>query len=147
MQRVASASVTVEGERIAEIGPGLLILACAMQGDDAAAVARLAPKIAKLRIFEDDAGRMNLDVAQRGGAVLLVSQFTLCGDCSGGNRPSFVDAASPEVAEPLVEAVAHALRASHGLPVETGRFRTEMQVALVNDGPVTIVLRSPSAAT
>jgi len=141
LQRVSEASVTVDGARIGEIGRGLLILACAMPGDDEATVTRLAAKIAKLRIFEDEAGKMNLSLPDAGGAALVVSQFTLAADTSRGNRPGFSGAAAPAEAERLYLALADALR-SEGLPVETGRFGADMKVALVNDGPVTIWLDS-----
>ncbi|ROT95873.1 D-aminoacyl-tRNA deacylase [Histidinibacterium lentulum] len=139
LQRVSEASVTVEGTRIGEIGPGLLILACAMPGDDDATVARLAAKIAKLRIFEDAAGKMNLSVRDAGGSALVVSQFTLAADTSRGDRPGFSGAAAPAEAERLYLSLAEALR-REDLTVATGRFGAEMKVALVNDGPVTIWL-------
>ena len=128
------------------IGTGLAVLLGVERGDDAASAEWMARKIAKLRVFPDESGRMNRDLAEHGGEVLLVSQFTLCGDCSKGNRPSFIDAALPGEAEPLVEAVARSISKEHGLPVATGRFRTDMKVSLVNDGPVTLVLRSPKPA-
>lgn len=154
VQRVLEAGVLFRTEaepaewRLAgRIQAGLAVLLGVERGDGPREAEWMARKLAKLRIFEDEAGRMNRDLAQHGGEVLLVSQFTLCGDCSGGNRPSFIEAAAPSIAEPLVESVARSLRESHGLAVQTGRFRTEMKVSLVNDGPVTIILRSPSAAT
>lgn len=136
VQRVTRASVTVDGETIAEIGPGLMILVCAMQGDTDAEPARLAAKIAKLRIFRDAQGKMNMSVRDTGGSALVVSQFTLAADLRG-NRPGFSTAAPPEQGERLYEALAAAL-AAEGIPVQTGRFGADMQVALVNDGPVTI---------
>ena len=154
VQRVREAEVRFRPAGDAEswqlagrIGPGLAVLLGVARGDTHEEAAWIARKIAKLRVFPDDAGKMNRDLAEHGGAVLLVSQFTLCGDGSKGNRPSFIAAAPPEEAEPLVEAVAHSLSQEHGLLVETGRFRTEMEVSLVNDGPVTIVLRTPGAAS
>jgi D-tyrosyl-tRNA(Tyr) deacylase len=138
-QRVAEASVTVAGERIAEIGPGLLLLVGVTHGDDADAARYLAGKVANLRIFHDDEGKMNLSVLECGHAVLVVSQFTLYGDARKGRRPSFVHAAPPEIAEPLVEVLTAELRAL-GLAVQTGRFGAEMAVGLVNDGPVTLWL-------
>lgn len=137
VQRVTSASVTVKGAVIGEIGNGLLILVCAMTGDDRAQSDALAAKIAKLRIFADDAGKMNRSLLDTGGAALVVSQFTLAGDTSRGNRPGFSSAAPPEQGEMLYEHFARAL-AGHGVPVKTGRFGADMAVALVNDGPVTI---------
>ncbi len=141
LQRVSEASVTVEGERIAEIGPGLLILVCAMQGDTEEAARRLAAKVARLRIFRDAEGRMNLSVRDAGGAALVVSQFTLAADTARGNRPGFSQAAPPEEGERLYKLFAEAL-AGEGLPVQTGRFGADMKVALVNDGPVTIWLEA-----
>jgi D-tyrosyl-tRNA(Tyr) deacylase len=122
---------------IGEIGPGLLVLVCAMQGDTEAAGAQLAAKIAKLRIFKDDAGKMNRSVLESGGAALVVSQFTLAADARRGNRPGFSDAAAPAEGERLYEGFAKALRAQR-VEVATGKFGADMQVALVNDGPVTI---------
>ena len=139
VQRVSEARVTVAGEVTGEIGAGLLILVCAMEGDGDDLPARLAAKIAKLRIFRDDDGRMNRSLLDTGGAALVVSQFTLAADTSRGNRPGFSTAAPPERGEALYEAFAHALR-DLGIPVATGRFGADMAVSLVNDGPVTIPL-------
>ncbi len=137
LQRVSSASVSVEGAVIGRIGSGLLILVCAMQGDSEANARQLATKVARLRLFPDAAGKMNLDLATVGGAALVISQFTLAADTSRGNRPGYSAAAPPELAEPLYLAFAEHLREA-GVPVETGRFGAQMQVSLVNDGPVTI---------
>jgi D-tyrosyl-tRNA(Tyr) deacylase len=136
---VSSASVTVAGEVVGHVDRGLLVLVGVTHDDDEAAARRLADKIWHLRVMDDDDGVMNRSVAETGGQVLVVSQFTLYGDTSRGRRPSWIAAARPEVAEPLVEAVVTHLR-SFGATVATGRFRTEMQVALVNDGPVTVLL-------
>jgi D-tyrosyl-tRNA(Tyr) deacylase len=144
VQRVSSASVRVEGAVVGEIGRGLLVLLGVARDDTADDASFLAAKIAGLRIFDDDAGKMNLAVADVGGSVLAVSQFTLLGDCRGGRRPSYLDAAPPETANPLYEAVVAALRAA-GLTVATGVFRAHMDVALVNDGPVTLLLDSRKA--
>jgi len=141
VQRVVSAEVTVAGERVGRIGPGLCALVGVTHTDDAATAGRLADRLWGLRIFEDGDGLTNRSVADVGGAVLVVSQFTLYADTRRGRRPSFVDAARPEVAEPLVDAVVARLRAL-GAEVATGRFRADMQVALVNDGPVTFWLES-----
>ncbi|WP_134726111.1 D-aminoacyl-tRNA deacylase [Paracoccus luteus] len=137
VQRVTEAEVTVAGRSTGRIGAGLLVLVCAMQGDDAAQADRLAGRIARLRIFSDDAGRMNRSVLDTGGAVLVVSQFTLAADTRTGNRPGFSTAAPPDVGEALYLRFAAALR-DQGLPVATGEFGADMRVALVNDGPVTI---------
>jgi D-tyrosyl-tRNA(Tyr) deacylase len=137
VQRVARASVTVAGETVGQTGPGLLILVCAMRGDGDAAARQMAAKVAKLRIFPDDAGRMNRSVLDMGGGALVVSQFTLAADTARGNRPGFAAAAPPEEGARLYELFAAEL-AGQGVPVETGRFGADMQVALVNDGPVTI---------
>jgi len=139
VQRVSEASVTVEGAVVGAIGPGLLILFCALEGDGEEAADFLAGKIAKLRIFEDAAGKMNRSLLDCGGAALVVSQFTLAADLRKGNRPSFVRAAAPERADALYRHFCESLRSS-GIAVETGRFAAAMQVALVNDGPVTIWL-------
>ncbi len=136
VQRVSAAAVSVAGEQVGAIGPGLLVLVCAMQGDGAAQADRLADRIARLRIFRDGAGRMNLAVADAGGAVLVVSQFTLAADLKG-NRPGFSTAAAPDVARALYERVADRF-ATLGLTVARGRFGADMAVSLVNDGPVTI---------
>ena len=140
MQRVSRASVTVEGRSSGEIGPGLVILICAMPGDSAAEAARLAAKIAKLRIFADDAGKMNLSVCDTGGEALIISQFTLAADLRG-NRPGFSRAAPPGQARALYEVFAARI-AAHGIPVATGVFGADMAVCLVNDGPVTIWMDS-----
>jgi D-tyrosyl-tRNA(Tyr) deacylase len=141
IQRVREARVLVDGETVGEIGRGLQVLVCAVPEDDEAVAVRLATKIAKLRIFEDAAGKMNLSLRDVGGAALVVSQFTLAADTRKGNRPSFIGAAAPEVARALYESFAEAL-AEQGVPVERGRFGAAMQVHLINDGPVTIWLDS-----
>jgi D-aminoacyl-tRNA deacylase len=137
VQRVREASVTVDGEVVGSVGPGLLALVGVTHDDEAATAARLAGKIAHLRVMDDEDGVMNRSVLDAGGEVLVVSQFTLYGDTSRGRRPSWIAAARPEQAEPLVDAVVAELRGL-GVGVATGRFRTDMQVALVNDGPVTV---------
>ena len=142
VQRVRRASVTVAGDDdtpTGNIGCGLCVLVGVTHDDDEATARRLADKVWNLRVFDDDAGVMNRSVADVGGEVLVVSQFTLYGDTSRGRRPSWIAAARPEHAEPLVDAVVAALRAL-GATVATGRFRTEMAVELVNDGPVTLLL-------
>jgi D-tyrosyl-tRNA(Tyr) deacylase len=141
LQRVSEARVTVGTEVVGEIGPGLLVLFCAEAGDVAAQAEAFARKVAKLRIFADEAGKMNRSVRQAGGAVLVVSQFTLCADTRRGNRPGFSGAAPPERAQALCELFAATL-AAEGLAVSTGRFGAEMAVRLTNDGPVTIWLDS-----
>jgi D-tyrosyl-tRNA(Tyr) deacylase len=137
IQRVTQASVTVDGRRTGEIGPGLLILVCAMAGDTGAEAQKLAARIAKLRIFKDAAGKMNLSVRDTGGAALVVSQFTLAADTSRGNRPGFSTAAPPAEGERLYLLFSQALR-DEGLAVANGEFGADMAVALVNDGPITI---------
>ena len=139
VQRVADARVRVDGQIAGEIGPGLCILLGVARGDEPGDAARLAEKVARLRIFENADGRFDRSVLDVGGAVLVVSQFTLIADTSKGNRPSFAAAAPPAEAEALYEAVCHTLR-SLGLPVERGLFGARMQVEIVNDGPVTVVL-------
>ncbi len=138
-QRVSQARVTVDDDVVGEIGPGWLVLLGVGPHDDEATAARLADKIVGLRVFEDEAGKMNRSVLDVGGAVLVVSQFTLYADTSRGRRPGFTGAAPPAVAEPLVTHFAELVRA-RGLQVETGRFGAHMAVSLTNDGPVTIVL-------
>ena len=137
VQRVSRASVTVSGAVLGEIGPGLMVLVCAMDGDGEYTAQALARKVAKLRIFRDDDGRMNRSVIDTGGSALVISQFTLAADTSRGNRPGFSAAAPPEIGERLYLAFAAALQ-SEGVPVATGRFGADMAVELVNDGPVTI---------
>ncbi len=137
IQRVSHAFVTVAGDTIGEIGPGLLILVCAMDGDDAAKSAALAAKISKLRIFADEAGKMNLSLLDTGGAALIVSQFTLAADTSRGNRPGFSAAAKPELGRALYEQFVGDMDAL-GIPTATGSFGADMAVNLTNDGPVTI---------
>lgn len=139
LQRVNEASVTVAGQKVGEIGPGLLILICAMQGDSEAEADQLAAKIAKLRIFEDDAGKMNLSIKDSGGAALIVSQFTLAADTSRGNRPGFSPAASPQEGRHLYEYFITAIQLQ-GIATATGEFGADMNVALINAGPVTIWL-------
>ena len=139
VQRVVRAGVSVDGEVRGEIGMGLLVLLGVEEGDGEAAAERLAGKVARLRVFEDEAGRFDRSLLDTGGAALVVSQFTLLADTARGNRPSFTRAARPEAAEPLVVGFAEALR-DLGLPVATGVFGARMRVELVNDGPVTIIL-------
>ena len=139
VQRVTSARVTVAGEVVGAIADGLLVLVGVGQNDELAAAAALAEKVVGLRIFSDAEGKMNLALADTGGALLAISQFTLFGDVRKGRRPSFVAAKAPEQAEPLFEAFCAAARAL-GVRVETGRFRADMQVELVNSGPVTILV-------
>lgn len=141
LQRVTRASVTVSREIVGEIGPGVLAFVCAMRGDTDSDVDRLASKISKLRIFRDEVGKMNRSIRETGGGVLVISQFTLAADTSRGNRPGFTDAASPAEAERLYERFTDAL-GSEGVSTERGRFGAEMEVALINDGPVTIWLES-----
>lgn len=150
LQRVTEASVTVEGQVVGQIGHGLLILLGIGAGDDTATAAQLAEKIANLRIFADAQGRFNRSAIEAGAAALVVSQFTLYADTRRGRRPGFSAAAAPELAAPLVDAFAAALHA-HGLEIAQGMFGRHMAVALVNDGPVTIILdsstlREPGAA-
>ncbi len=139
VQRVTRASVTVDGAVVGEIGPGLCVLVGVTQTDDEPTARKLAERIYHLRVLADDDGVMNRSVADTGQEVLVVSQFTLYGDTSKGRRPSWLAAAQPDAAEPLVTAVVEALRGL-GARVATGRFRTEMAVELVNDGPVTLML-------
>lgn len=139
VQRVRRAAVVIDDETVAAIERGLLVLLGVTATDTHADVQWLADKTANLRIFNDEASKMNLAVADVGGSLLVVSQFTLYGDCKKGRRPSFIAAAPPEIAVPLYEAFVNALRAV-GLPVQTGRFGAMMQVKLVNDGPVTLIL-------
>jgi D-tyrosyl-tRNA(Tyr) deacylase len=136
VQRVSEASVTVDGDELARIGPGLLVLLGVRRGDSEREADRIAAKLLALRVFEDADGKMNLNVADAGGEILCVSQFTLYGDTRKGNRPSFVDAAPPEEAEPLYERVREALNAQGGV------FGARMAVSLVNDGPVTLLLEA-----
>jgi D-aminoacyl-tRNA deacylase len=141
VQRVTEARVTVAGEVVGEIGRGLVVLLGVGPDDTGDDVHYLADKLIELRVFEDDDGKMNLSLGEVGGAMLVVSQFTLFGDCRKGRRPSFSHAAPPELAEQLYEQFAAAV-AVRGIPVATGRFRAMMRVSLVNDGPVTLLLDS-----
>ena len=142
VQRVSRARVVVAGETVGDIGRGLLVLLGVAPTDTREQVSWMAEKIAGMRLFRDAEEKMNLSVQDVGGAVLVVSQFTLYGDCSKGKRPSFIDAAKPEIAIPLYEAFLDALRAL-GIPVAAGRFGADMAVELVNDGPVTMILDRP----
>jgi D-tyrosyl-tRNA(Tyr) deacylase len=140
IQRVSSASVTINGEIVSAIGAGLLVLLGVEDGDSAEDIAWLAPKIARMRIFGDEAGLMNLSLTDCGGEAIVVSQFTLHASTKKGNRPSFIRAARPEISKPLYEQFCAALSTEISKPVGTGRFAADMKVALVNDGPVTIVI-------
>lgn len=139
LQRVSEAKVKVDGEVVGAIGTGLLVLVCAEPDDDQEKASYFARKIASMRIFEDNAGKMNLSVSDIGGAVLAVSQFTLIAEWRKGNRPGFSRAADPQTGEAMYNFFCAELR-SHGLVVETGRFGAAMEVALVNAGPVTIIM-------
>jgi D-aminoacyl-tRNA deacylase len=141
IQRVSEAAVRVDGEVVGQIGPGLLALVGIEPGDDEAQTARMADRLLAYRVFADEAGRMNRSLAQTGGGLLLVSQFTLAADTRSGNRPGFSTAALPEEAERTFDRLVAACRARHG-GVETGRFGAHMVVSLVNDGPVTFLLRA-----
>lgn len=145
VQRVASASVQVDGELVSAIGPGLLVLVGVNAADTEDTARKLALRVAGLRLFEDAAGKMNLALADAGGAVLAVSQFTLYGDVRRGRRPSFAAAAPPAVAEPLFEAFCRTIE-GEGLRCARGRFGAHMQVRLLNDGPVTIIVDSDALA-
>lgn len=140
LQRVREATVRVGGEVVGQIGQGLLVLLCAEPGDTEAVADKLLAKILKLRVFADEAGKMNRSVQDVGGGLLVVSQFTLAADVSGGNRPSFTQAARPDEGRRLYEHFVAQARAAHPV-VQTGQFAADMQVALVNDGPVTIPIR------
>jgi D-tyrosyl-tRNA(Tyr) deacylase len=142
LQRVERAEVRVDGEAVGRIGAGLLVLLGVGEGDGEAEAARLAGKVARLRVFPDEAGRFDRSLLDTGGEALVVSQFTLLGDARKGNRPSFSSAAPPELAEPLYEAFCAALREAGVGRVETGRFGARMAVELVNDGPVTLLLEA-----
>ena len=145
LQRVRQARVEVDGQVVGAIGAGLLVLVCAERGDTEAEADKLLAKILKLRIFPDDAGKMNKSVQDTAGGLLLVSQFTLAADTTGGNRPSFTQAAAPDEGRRLYDYLVAQARAAHP-EVATGRFAADMQVHLVNDGPVTIPLRVAPAA-
>ena len=140
LQRVSEASVRVDGQVVGQIGQGLLVLLCAEQGDTDAVADKLLAKILKLRIFADEAGKMNRSVQDVGGGLLVVSQFTLAADVAGGNRPSFTQAAKPDEGRRLYEHFVALARAAHPV-VQTGQFAADMKVALVNDGPITIPIR------
>ncbi len=140
LQRVSEACVRVEGEVIGQIGAGLLVLLCAEKGDTEAVADKMLAKMLKLRIFSDEAGKMNRSVQDVAGGLLVVSQFTLAADVAGGNRPSFTQAAAPEEGLRLYEHFVAQARAAHPV-VQTGRFAADMKVALVNDGPITIPMR------
>jgi D-tyrosyl-tRNA(Tyr) deacylase len=139
LQRVSEAEVTVEGQVVATIGPGLLVLAGVAPTDQSIDARAAAEKLAVIRLFADDGGHMNRSIVETGGEILVVSQFTLLADVRRGRRPSFIGAAAPELAAPLIEALAGHLKES-GIPTQTGRFGARMAVTLVNDGPVTLVL-------
>ncbi|WP_437186821.1 D-aminoacyl-tRNA deacylase [Planctomicrobium sp. SH668] len=144
VQRVSSSSVIVDGEVVGKIGRGFLVLLGIGTADTPADVVYLAGKIAGLRVFEDDEAKMNCSIQDVGGSMLIVSQFTLYGDCRKGRRPSFIDAARPEVAEPLYNSFVAEIR-GQGIHVETGRFQQHMDVSLVNDGPITLLIDSKKA--
>lgn len=142
IQRVTEARVTVAGETVGAIGPGLLALVGVEPGDGAPQVAKLGERLLRYRVFSDDAGKMNLSLSDTSGGLLLVSQFTLAADTRSGLRPSFSTAAAPAEAERIFDDLVAYCRQNHRNPVETGRFGADMQVALVNDGPVTFLLRA-----
>lgn len=142
VQRVSQAHVSVEGNEIGRIGSGLLVLLGVQNGDAEKDASYLADKISGLRVFEDGDGKMNLSLEETGGAMLIVSQFTLLGDCRKGRRPSFTDAAPPTEANTLYERFCELVRQKN-IPVATGKFQADMQVSLINNGPVTLILESP----
>ena len=141
IQRVKSSSVSVDKKQISQIGPGLLVLLGVSQTDESSDAEYLSDKVANLRIFEDSDGKMNRSVIDIGGEILVVSQFTLYGDCRKGRRPSFIEAAHPEKAEKLYEYFTEQMK-KKGIPAQSGRFRAMMDVSLVNDGPVTLIVES-----
>ncbi len=141
IQRVTSSSVTVDNKQISKIGPGLLVLLGVTHSDEPADAEYLADKVANLRIFEDTDGKMNLSVIDTGTEILVVSQFTLYGDCKKGRRPSFIKAAKPDKAEKLYDYFTEQIK-TKGIPAQSGRFRAMMEVSLVNDGPVTLIVES-----
>lgn len=141
IQRVLHAKVEIDGQIVGEIGQGLCIFLCVIEGDTSAEAEQMAAKCAKMRIFEDENGKMNRSVLDVGGGALAVSQFTLCADCRKGNRPSFTGSAAPETADALYQHFAQCLR-QQGVPTEQGVFAADMQVHIQNDGPVTIWLDS-----
>ena len=140
VQRCSRAEVRIDGNSVGKIGQGFMLLVGITENDTAAEADLLAKKIAQLRVFEDEAGKMNLAIRDVGGAILSISQFTLYADCRKGNRPSFIRAARPEQASPLYDYFNETLRTTYGLTVETGRFGADMKVDFINDGPVTILL-------
>jgi D-tyrosyl-tRNA(Tyr) deacylase len=140
IQRVLEAMVEIDGQTVSRIGPGLLVFLGVAEGDDATDVEWLCPKVSKMRIFGDADGKMNLSIAETGGEVLVVSQFTLHASTKKGNRPSFIRAAAPAISEPLYQAFCTAMEAEIGKSVGRGVFGADMKIALVNDGPVTIVI-------
>ena len=145
VQRCVRAEVRIDGCSVGKIGQGFMLLVGITETDTTAEADLLAKKIAQLRVFEDEAGKMNLAIRDVGGAILSISQFTLYADCSKGNRPSFVRAARPEQASPLYDYFNETLRTTYGLTVETGRFGADMKVDFINDGPVTILLDTDDA--
>ena len=140
VQRCSRAEVRIDGNSVGKIGQGFMLLVGITETDTTAEADLLAKKIAQLRVFEDEAGKMNLAIRDVGGAILSISQFTLYADCRKGNRPSFIRAAHPEQASPLYDYFNETLRTTYGLTVETGRFGADMKVDFINDGPVTILL-------
>jgi len=140
VQRCSRAEVRIDGNSVGKIGQGFMLLVGITENDTTAEADLLAKKIAQLRVFEDEAGKMNLAIRDVGGAILSISQFTLYADCRKGNRPSFIRAARPEQASPLYDYFNETLRTTYGLTVETGRFGADMKVDFINDGPVTILL-------
>lgn len=146
LQRCSRAEVRIDGQVVGQIGQGYMLLVGVTDGDTQAEADLLARKVAQMRVLEDEEGKMNLALKDVGGAILSISQFTLYADCKKGNRPSFIRAARPEVAEPLYDYFNNVLRTQYGLQVETGRFGADMKVDFINDGPVTIVLDSEELA-
>lgn len=146
LQRTQRAEVRIDGETVGKIGKGFMLLVGVTHSDTKADADWIAKKVAGMRVFEDSEGKMNLALKDVGGEILSISQFTLYADCIKGNRPSFINAARPETAEPLYDYFNQQLRDTYGLHVETGRFGADMKVDFINDGPVTIILDSPNKA-